>query len=150
MSGTPASTGELRLRGFLFSVLMLGMTGTAVELVLLEHTETLSQLVPLAVLAAGILSALVAAIGRTAGTFRLLRAVMSVLVVSGAAGLYLHYKGNTEFELEMYPTMAGFELFKESMMGATPALAPGTMAWLGFLGLAFAYRHPWMRDNGPT
>jgi len=38
--------------------------------------------------------------------------------------------------------MEGFELFKESMMGATPALAPGMMAHLGLLGLALTYRHP--------
>ncbi|MFB3131882.1 MAG: hypothetical protein ACE10K_05095, partial [Rhodothermales bacterium] len=47
-----------------------------------------------------------------------------------------------EFELEMYPTLKGLELFWESIKGATPALAPGTMIQLGLLGWAYTYRHP--------
>jgi len=124
------------------------MIGTGTELLLLEHTETMSQLVPLLALIAGIVSVVGVLIGRTPGTIRILQVVMATFVVSGGLGVYFHYKGNTEFELETYPTMAGFELFKESMMGAFPALAPGAMAWLGLLGLAFSYKHPWVRNNG--
>jgi hypothetical protein len=47
-----------------------------------------------------------------------------------------------EFELETYPSISGLALFKEAMMGATPALAPGTMIELGLIGLAYTYRHP--------
>jgi hypothetical protein len=53
-----------------------------------------------------------------------------------------HYQGNMEFELETYPSISGLALFKEAMMGATPALAPGTMIELGLIGLAYTYRHP--------
>jgi hypothetical protein len=140
---------EMRLRGILLVVLLVGMVGTGVELVLLEHMETMSQLVPVLAIVAGIVSALGVAVGRTPGTIRILQVVMVSFVLSGGLGVYYHYKGNTEFELETYPTMAGFELFKESMMGAFPALAPGAMAWLGLLGLAFTYKHPWVRNNGP-
>lgn len=140
--------GERALRSLILAVLILGMIGTGTELLLLEHTETMSQLVPLLALIAGIVSVIGVMIGRTPGTIRILQVVMATFVVSGGLGVYFHYKGNTEFELETYPTMAGFELFKESMMGAFPALAPGAMAWLGLLGLAFSYKHPWVRNNG--
>ena len=74
-----------------------------------------------------------------------LRATMALFVIAGVAGLVLHYKGNVEFELEMYPSLSGWELFREAVTGATPALAPGTMIQLGLLGLAFTYRHPALR-----
>jgi hypothetical protein len=47
-----------------------------------------------------------------------------------------------EFELEMYPSMRGFELVAKTMTGATPVLAPGTMALLGLIGLSYTYKHP--------
>ena len=32
---------------------------------------------------------------------------MGAFVVSGVVGLWLHYQGNAEFELEMYPSLQG-------------------------------------------
>jgi hypothetical protein len=148
-AATPApSATERGLRAILLGILLLSMVGTGVELLLLEHTETFSQLIPLLCLAAGLVALLGAALRPTSFLLRLLQVVMAINVLSGLVGLYLHLKGNREFELEMYPTMQGFELFKESMMGATPALAPGAMAWLGLLGLAYTYRHPKLRETG--
>ena len=69
---------------------------------------------------------------------------MAILfVISGFAGLFLHYQGNAQFELEMYPSLKGLELFRKAIKGTTPpTLAPGTMIVLGLLGLAYTYRHP--------
>lgn len=53
----------------------------------------------------------------------------------GLLGCYLHIQGNMEFELEMYPSMGFSELIVESLMGATPSLAPGIMTGLGLFGL---------------
>ena len=57
-------------------------------------------------------------------------------VASGLAGVILHYRGNEAFELEMYPTLSGAALVFETITGATPVLAPGSMALLGLVGLA--------------
>jgi hypothetical protein len=38
--------------------------------------------------------------------------------------------------------MAGTELITKVFTGATPVLAPGTMALLGMVGLMHTYRHP--------
>jgi len=67
---------------------------------------------------------------------------MLTFVVVGVLGVYQHYTGNAEFELEMYPSRAGLELFRESLKGATPTLAPASLSWIGLIGLAFAFRHP--------
>ena len=42
-------------------------------------------------------------------------------------------------ERELNPDLSGVALFSESMRGATPALAPGTMILLGALGFGYAY-----------
>jgi hypothetical protein len=74
---------------------------------------------------------------------RVFQATMLLFVISGFAGLFLHYQGNVEFELEMYPSLKGLELFRKAIKGTTPpTLAPGTMIQLGLLGLAYTYRHP--------
>jgi hypothetical protein len=75
-----------------------------------------------------------------------LRLLMLLFVLSGLVGLALHYKGNVEFEREMYPTLAGWQLFKQAMTGATPALAPGTMSLFGLLGWLYTFR----KDNSPV
>jgi hypothetical protein len=81
------------------------------------------------------------------GTIRGIQALMALFIISGVAGAALHYNANSEFELEMNPVLAGFELFRESLSGATPALAPGTMIELGLIGLAYTYRHPRLDDS---
>jgi hypothetical protein len=135
-----------RLRIFLLALLIVGMCATLLELVLLEHTESRTQLMPLALLGLGVSCALLVAWRTNRSTLTALRVVMSLCILAGLLGLYLHYRGNVEFELEMSPAMKGWELIKAALMGATPALAPGTMAQLGLLGWAFTYKHPALRS----
>ena len=66
---------------------------------------------------------------------RVFQTVMLLFLSSGVLGLYLHYRGNVEFELEMYPSLRGFGLFWEALKGATPALAPA-LTYPGSLSLA--------------
>ncbi len=142
----PSPAGESgaisALRTFLFIVLGLGVVGTLAELLLLEHTEDFWQLVPVGLLGL-CLAVMTARVAKpTRATLRAFQAVMLLCVVSGLVGLYLHYQGNAEFELEMYPSLTGLDLLWESLKGATPTLAPGTMTQLGLIGLAYSYRHP--------
>lgn len=75
-------------------------------------------------------------------TLLALRVVMGAYVLAAAVGLYFHYTGNAAFELEMDASLNGLDLFWKAARGATPALAPGTMAHLGLLGLLATWRHP--------
>lgn len=131
-----------RLRTLILAVLCFGMVGTGIELFLLEHTEDTLQWVPLILLAVGLGSALALAMRASRSTLRVFRILMVLFIAAGITGVYLHYKGNVEFELEMYPTMSGFKLIWEALRGATPSLAPGTMALFGLIGLTTTYAHP--------
>jgi len=145
-----------RLRRALFVILAGGYAGIGAELLLTGHYEDLLQLIPLAITAAALLALGWYAAGGGSASLRTLRAVMTASLVSGAVGAFLHYRGNTEFELERTPGLAGFALFREAVTGATPALAPGTMVLLGVIGLAATWRHPLLggqadgRAGGPT
>jgi hypothetical protein len=131
-----------RVRWLLIVILALGIVGVGIELLLLEHTDGFQQLVPVTLLGLGLLVLVWHGVARRPSSVRAIQLIMMLFVASGLVGIVWHYQGNMEFELETYPSMAGLTLFKEAMMGATPALAPGTMIQLGLIGLAYTYKHP--------
>jgi hypothetical protein len=124
-----------RIRRLLLAVLGIGILGTGTELLLIGHTEEATQIIPLALLALGLAGTAANLARPTRWTLQLFRLLMGLFIVGGVLGVLLHYRGNAEFELEMRPTMAGFELIWNSLTGATPALAPGSMIPLGLIGL---------------
>lgn len=129
------------VRRFLLVILLFGMSGSLVELVLLDHHEDALQFIPLVLLAVGL--ALVPCHGwrQSPGTARAVRGLMYVFVLAGLAGIYFHYQANVEFQLEGDPTLAGRALLMKALGAkAPPALAPGTMVQLGLIGLAYTFR----------
>jgi hypothetical protein len=127
-----------RIRRLLLALLVAGSLGTGLELLLLGHFEEYFQIVPLVLLAAGIATAAWHLVSARASV-PALRWLMMLFIASGGAGIVLHYRGNVEFELEMYPALAGMEFIGKTLTGATPVFAPGTMALLGAIGLMASY-----------
>jgi multisubunit Na+/H+ antiporter MnhB subunit len=130
------------LRRNLLRVLLLGITGVSVELLLIGHVEPIGQLIPIVLLAAGFAAVIWHMVSGNRPSLLVLRTLMACYAIAGVLGIGLHLKGNVEFELEMYPTLAGRELVAKTLTGATPALAPGTMVLLGLVGGLYTYRHP--------
>ena len=95
-------------------------------------------MLPTILMSIGIVTILLYLLSSAVWTKRIFQVSMTLLIICGAVGVWMHYSGNAEFELEMYPKMAGFELFWESAKGATPMLAPGAVSGLGILGLIYA------------
>jgi len=130
------------IRSALLALFLIGILGTGAELLLLEHFEDVWQYVPLVLMVIGLGVLAWHGVAGGAASLRAFQGTMLFFVVGGLLGLYLHYQGNVEFELEMYPSLKGWGLFWEALKGATPALAPGAIIQLGLLGLAYTYRHP--------
>ena len=147
-SSTPDVRVHVTIRRLLIGTLFAGMLGTAAELLLLGHDETWLQVVPLVLLALGLAAVIWQVAAPRAASVRALQAVAILFLAAGVLGIGLHYDGNAAFELEMYPSTAGLELVRKTLTGATPVLAPGSMALLGLLALAYTYRHPDI-DQGP-
>lgn len=146
----PESVTLVRLRRFVLALFTIGIVGTTADLLLTGHFEDAWQIAPLGVLALSALTLLVHLARPGRSIMRFHQGVMGLFIVSGVVGTFLHYKANIEFELEMYPGLAGLELWWKAVQGASPpSLAPGAMIALGLLGLIYAYRHPAL-ESGPN
>ncbi|MCZ6758176.1 MAG: hypothetical protein O7C39_07820 [Bacteroidetes bacterium] len=130
------------VRTFLLLIFLMGVAGSAVELFLLGHTEDFWQYLPLVLFGMSLLLLGWHMVSSVPTGLKLFRYAMGLFLIVGPIGLFLHYRENVAFELEMYPNMGGLELFWEAITGATPALAPGTMVLLGLLGWLYTFRHP--------
>ncbi len=131
------------IRRILLVVLLAGMAGTGAELLFQGHVEEPSQLIPLVLIGVALAAVLWHLVRRGPGSLRVLQITMVFFIAAAFVGMYLHYSANVEFQLEMDGSLAGLDLFWKAMAAKTPpALAPGSMAQLGLIGLAYTYRHP--------
>ena len=138
------------MRRLLIALVVLGILGITAELLLMEHFDSWTQAIPLVVLALGFAGAVAAAVRPTGPSVRIFQAAMGAFIVAGIAGLWLHYRGNHAFELEVAPAARGADLIWKALRGAVPTLAPGALVQLGLLGLIWAYDHPATRTRGST
>lgn len=128
------------LRRLLLALLGLGLAATAVELLLLDHDEDAAQLLPLIVAALALMALVWHGVSQDRASRLGFRLSMLVLILCGALGIYFHYRGNREFQLEMNPGLAGLDLAMKVLRAkAPPALAPGHLSLMGLLGLATTY-----------
>jgi hypothetical protein len=143
MSGVHSDSATVAyLRRALLAILMLGLAGLEAELLLLKHFEDWKQWTPIVLMGVALIIVIWQALRPSRASLRSLQAAMAGFAASGAAGVFLHYRGNVEWELERTPGIAGAELVRMALMGATPTLAPGAMLQLGLIGLLYAFRHP--------
>ena len=131
------------IRRILLCILLLGLAGTATELLLLQHDEEILQLTPLILIAFALVAIVWHAVHEGRASLRILQATMALFIVAGGLGVYLHYRANVAFQREVDPSIAGRALLWKALTAKTPpALAPGSMLQLGLIGLAYSYRYP--------
>lgn len=122
---------------FVILALLFMMVGTALDLYLLDHYEGKLQLIPLVCITTSLVVMLLLLISPKKWLVIFFQLLMVLSALSGIYGIYLHLWANYEFELEMKPSMKGWELFTESLSGALPALAPASMIVLALIGYAY-------------
>lgn len=137
-----ANTVLQRLRAWLFLLSGLMFGAVVVELILNEHTETVVQWIPfiLTGLALGALLAVLVRPQRT--TLRVLRVVMTLVILGALLGVYEHLRGNLLFELNIRPSATTSAVLGDALQGAAPLLAPGIMAMAAIVALMGTYYHP--------
>ena len=138
------------LRRFLLALFLFGLLGLVAELLQVKHTEDAWQWAPLLLILASLLVLGWHAADRRATSLRVFQGTMILFLLSGVAGVLLHYQGRAAFQLESSPSLSGLNLFWEAMQTQSPpALAPGIMIQMGFLGLLYTYRHPALDNSTP-
>ena len=128
------------IRRVILGVLLLGMSGLLAELALIAHYEDVTQWIPIALLACGLLVVLGDLVLARSWTQLLIQLTMVLVVAAGVLGIYFHFHGSREFQLEMDPQMRGTALVWHVLRAKSPpTLAPASMIQLGVLGLGYAY-----------
>lgn len=128
------------VRRVILGVLLLGMIGLIAELSLLSHYEDVLQWIPISVLAGGLAAVFLQLAHPRSWTLLLVELVMVIFIGCGFLGMYLHYSGSREFQLEMDPSMRGTQLVWRVLRAKSPpTLSPGTLVQMGILGLGYAY-----------
>jgi len=142
-AGPPkADTGQVLelLRRWTLVVILLGVIGTLVELLLLEHYEEPLQYVPLVLLVAALAVMAWLAMDYGPAGLRAMQILMVLYVLAGFAGFVAHFVGSAEYQLELDPDMSTMDMLEKVLHAkAPPLLAPGMMLQLGLLGLAYVY-----------
>jgi hypothetical protein len=142
MNTISVSTVNERLRRFFLGLAAVICAVTVVELLLIEHSQSLTQLIPFALSALGIASALVAMMRPSRRSIQVLRGIMTLVIAGSLFGIYEHLAGNWDFALELHPGSGMGKLLFETLSGANPLLAPGTLAIAAITALAATYYHP--------
>ena len=124
----------------ILAVLTLGMGGLLAELALIAHYEDAAQWVPLVLLPVGLLALVIDYLSSSDWTRLIVQLTMVLMIAAGVLGIYFHFHGSREFQVEMDPQMHGANLVWHVLRAKSPpTLAPGLMANLGVLGLGYAY-----------
>ena len=126
-----------RLRNYILGIYFISGIGLLAELLLLEHFEGFWQILPLVLIAISFLAMIWHFLSKNSLSRKITQGTMLLMILAGSWGLWMHYSGNTEFELELHPSVKGFELFWNSIKGATPVLAPGAIVGLGLTGWVY-------------
>jgi hypothetical protein len=107
----------------MLGLVVLGTTGLAVELVVLEHYTDWNQLIPVVVSGSGLLAAACVALAPSLLTLRVWQFMMLLFMGTGVSGITMHA-----------------DVVSETVN--PPLLAPGLFVQLGLLGLLYTFRHP--------
>jgi len=139
---------QMTIRRILLGITYVTILGLIGELSLLDHRDSAVQWTPYVVLVIALASTIQVGVRPTRVSLRIFQGVMLLQIATAIAGMIFHYRGNVEFEVERDESLRGLALFWEAIRGATPLLAPGALAQLGLVGLAFTYRHPVLKRSG--
>ena len=141
MSRMPFMSTLARLRRLLQLVVLAGLTGTAIDLMFLNHHESALQFVPFAAIGIAVAVLPWHLVSGTRGSALAAQAAMALLLGTGGVGIGLHFDGSAAFQLESDPGAAGWPLVRKTLESkAPPVLAPMNLALLGLVGLASMYK----------
>jgi hypothetical protein len=130
-----------RLRRLLHLVVLAGLAGTTVDLLFLDHHESVLQFTPFAAITLAAAALLWQLLAGSRHSALAVQVAMALLLATGGVGIGLHFDGSAEFQLESDPAASGWPLVRKALESkAPPVMAPANLALLGLVGLASMYR----------
>ena len=130
-----------RLRRLLQLVVLVGLAGSAIDLMFLDHHESVLQFAPFAAIGVAVAAVLWQLAAGSRGSALAVQIAMALLLATAGVGIGLHFNGSAEFQLESDPQAGGWPLVRKTLESkAPPVVAPANLALLGLVGLASMYR----------
>jgi len=130
------------VRKILLVIIVASLIGTEAELIMLGHFAHVLQLVPVGLIAVGLVALVWFVSSRNSKSLRVFHATMFLCVFSGFLGIVLHLAYDISTVTEKNKGIQGFELLWAALKSVAPPIAPGAMIQIGLVGLAYTYRHP--------
>ena len=127
------------LRRFALALCLLGVVTTPIELVLMRHYNTKDQIMPFVFLGLAMIGVFAAWFRPNARVLRGVQILMVFVVLGSGIGVFEHLKANYR---DATRNGSNPSLISDVLSGFAPLLAPGILAQVGLLGLAFTYKHP--------
>jgi hypothetical protein len=130
------------MRPLILAVLFVGLFGMGAELLLLQHTGSVWELIPLVLIGLALVILTWHAITEHPASVRAVQGIMGLFLVAGVAGIALHYQSSMEFKLETNPSLS----WLGAVLGChvcenTASPGASAMIQLGLLGLVYSYQH---------
>src|SRR5947208_7197737 len=94
------SRAILTVRSMLLAILLIGLTGTGAELLLLNHVESPWQWVPVLLILLSFVVIGWHGVKRGPVGIRAIECTMIAFIAAGFTGFYFHYRGSVEFKVE--------------------------------------------------
>lgn len=130
-------SSKFSIKQLVVVALLFMMFGTITELFLLHHYEGVQQLIPIICIGIALIVMAILFFVKNMLLIRAFQMLMVISALSGVYGTFLHLQANFEFEQEMKPTATVGYLVLESLSGALPALAPGSMVVFALIGTIY-------------
>lgn len=128
---------QIKLSKLLFAAICFMGLGLGLELFLLWHFEDPWQLMPIICIGAILTSFIWYRFRSQATSLLLYKLSLGLSVLVGLVGVFLHFKANYEFEVEINPRAETSQLILKSFTGAMPVLSPGSMIIYSIIGYAY-------------
>lgn len=128
------ATHRFKVNRLLMLTLVFMALGTLAELILIDHYEDTWQLIPILLIGISILLFILLKWKPSMVLTSLFRVFMALCILSGLLGTWLHLNANMEFEAELHSSASSWSVFINSLSGALPTLAPGSMIVFGLIG----------------
>ena len=129
---------SVKAKGVLIITIGFMALGTMAELLLLGHYEDQWQLIPVILIGLSLVLFLAMLTQYSRRLLLSFKVLMTACALSGFLGVWFHLKANYEFEMELHPSASTWSLLTESLAGALPALAPGSMIVFGLIGYIYS------------
>jgi len=128
-----------RLRQFLLATAAVMYLGTVVELIALGHFKEPLQWIPFGLCALGLVVTGLAWRSPQRQVLLGVRWIALVITLGSLFGIYEHLENNFSFYREIHANATALELLTHTLGGASPLLAPGTLALAAILAVAATY-----------